>query len=65
MVPSIVYGREPDKQEGEIVYVIRAMEVDWGVGVVMNIRGSTGSEGFHQEAWRIPLVPVIMFFPLR
>lgn len=41
MVPSIGYGRKPDKQEGGIVYVIRAMkegEVDRGVGV-MNVRG--------------------------
>jgi hypothetical protein len=30
----------------------------------MNVR-HTGDEGFHQEAWRIPLDPVIMLFPFR
>jgi len=62
-VPNVGNGGRPDKQEREVVYVIRAMMKTKGRSG--GNHGSTEGESFHQEAWRIPLDPVIMLFPLR
>ena len=66
-VPDVGNERKPDKQEREVVYVIRAMKTKGRESGDSHERqgGSTKGEDFHQEAWRIPLDPVIMLFPLR
>lgn len=56
--------RKPGEQERETVYVIRAMMKTEQRGVTEEWR-LEGGESFHQEAWRIPLDPVITLFPLR